>query len=528
MRQYLDLLKDIVENGNDKGDRTGTGTRSVFGRQLRFNLQDGFPLLTTKKMFFRGIVEELLWMLRGETNVKSLQEKGVYIWDEWSNNRGELKNVYGAQWRRWETPQSNKIIFIHPRQSDPDGSPNKNLPQVSIPEDYDTLLLDDVLDKIFPTKGHGLLRPIEKVSQSGEKNSKYKVQFLETGYITEASLPSIKNGTVRDGFLLKTCGAACLGNPIEHTKQEYDLWYNMIARCYNTDHPSYHKYGAVGVTVSRQWRCFEDFIKSISDVPNFWRWKNNPSAWQLDKDYYGAEQYSKNTCIFLSRDDNCMLSRISKPFRYQGTTYLSQKECAEDHGLEKRRISDVITGTRIAPGYEEIEVIDVPAGMLVRKQRTIDQIANVIERIKSNPDCRRLIVSAWNPADIDTMALPPCHCFFQFYVADGKLSCMLYQRSCDVFLGVPFNIASYALLTHIIAYICNLEVGEFVHTFGDVHIYNNHFEQVMRQLNRDPKPLPRLIITTKSVIEDPAELKYEDFKLIDYDCHPAIKAEVSV
>ncbi len=264
MRQYLDLVQDIIDHGADRGDRTGTGTRGVFGRQMRFDLSAGFPMLTTKKLHLRSIIVELLWFLRGETNVKWLQERGVSIWNEWADAEGELGPVYGKQWRSWAAP---------------------------------------------------------------------------------------------DG-------------------------------------------------------------------------------------------------------------------------------------------------------------------------RTIDQITWVRDEIMRNPNSRRLVVSAWNPADVDRMALPPCHCLFQFFVADGKLSCQLYQRSADVFLGVPFNIASYALLTMLMARATGLEPGEFVHAFGDVHLYANHFEQARLQLQRQPKPLPKLTINPSKT--DLFGWDYEDFTLTDYAPDAHIKAPVAV
>ena len=264
MKQYHDLLKHVLEHGSKKDDRTGTGTISVFGYQSRYNLQEGFPLLTTKKLHTRSIFYELLWFLRGETNIQFLKENKVSIWDEWASENGELGPIYGKQWRYWETA---------------------------------------------------------------------------------------------DG-------------------------------------------------------------------------------------------------------------------------------------------------------------------------KTVDQISNVISQIKNNPDSRRHLVIAFNPGDVDKMALPPCHAFFQFYVANGKLSCQLYQRSADIFLGVPFNIASYALLTHMVAQVCNLEVGDFVHTLGDAHIYSNHMEQVNLLLSREPRPLPKL--TLNKDIKNIFDFKYEDIKIEGYDPHPVIKAEVAV
>ena len=264
MRSYLDLMQKILDEGTQKKDRTGTGTLSLFGAQLRFDLEEGFPLVTTKKVHLRSILHELLWFLKGDTNIQYLKENGVSIWDEWADANGNLGPVYGAQWRSWRTP---------------------------------------------------------------------------------------------DG-------------------------------------------------------------------------------------------------------------------------------------------------------------------------KTVDQITDVIDQIRKNPDSRRLIVSAWNPGEIPQMALAPCHAFFQFYVANGRLSCQLYQRSADFFLGVPFNIASYALLTMMIAQVCDLKPGEFVHTFGDLHLYSNHLEQAKLQLSREVRPLPRMRINpdVKSIFD----FKFEDFTLENYDPHPAIKAPVAI
>ena len=264
MQQYLDLMRHVLQNGVTKSDRTGTGTRSVFGYQMRFDLSQGFPALTTKKLHLKSIIHELLWFLSGDTNIRYLKENGVRIWDEWADKNGDLGRVYGAQWRSWR-------------------------------------------------------------GVNGE---------------------------------------------------------------------------------------------------------------------------------------------------------------------------------------------------------TIDQIRNLVQQIQTNPDSRRLIVSAWNPAEVDSMALPPCHALFQFYVANGKLSCQLYQRSADIFLGVPVNIASYALLTLMLAQVCGLQAGEFIHTLGDAHLYNNHLEQARLQLTREPRPLPKMHINPD--VRDIFSFRFNDFELTDYDPHPHIKAQVSV
>ena len=293
MKQYLDLCRKILTDGSYKDDRTGTGTYSLFGYQMRFNLSEGFPLLTTKKVFLRGIIHELLWFIAGDTNIKYLVDNNVHIWDDWAYKNYKLS------------------------------------------KDYKGETMKEFADKI---------------------------KLLD-----------------KDDEFVKT-------------------------------------YGELGPVYGRQWRNF-----------------NN-----------------------------------------QG----------------------------------------------------IDQLSNLIEQIKTNPNSRRLIITAWNPAEVDEMALPPCHSFMQFYVKDGKLSCQLYQRSADTFLGVPFNIASYALFTMMIAQVCGLEVGDFVHTFGDVHIYSNHLDQINLQLSREPRQLPKMKINPN--VKSIYDFKIEDFTLEGYNPYPAIKGAVAV
>ncbi|MBC1905405.1 thymidylate synthase [Listeria booriae] len=314
MKQYLDLEKFVLENGTQKGDRTGTGTISTFGYQMRFDLAEGFPIMTTKRVPFKLVVSELLWFLHGDTNIRYLLEHNNNIWNEWAFERWVASSEYTGP---------------------------------------------DMTD-------FGL---------RAEQDEAFKAVYLE-------EMASFKSRILADDVFAST-------------------------------------YGELGNIYGKQWR----------------EWRTS-------------------------------------------------------------------TG------------------------ETIDQLADLIEMIKTNPNSRRLIVSAWNPEDVPTMALPPCHTLFQFYVADGKLSCQLYQRSADIFLGVPFNIASYALLTHLIARETGLDVGEFVHTMGDAHLYNNHIEQVKEQLSRTPRALPKLVLSDK-----PASIfgfDVADITLEGYDPHPAIKAPISV
>lgn len=328
MRQYLNLLQHVLENGTMKTDRTGTGTLSVFGAQMRFDLSKGFPLVTTKKVHMKSIVHELLWFLRGETNVAYLQENGVKIWDEWALKEDEFI----------EKPLSDRDRFL----------------------------------KLVFSKKLTIQQTLGIVSNLDDPAD---AQYGHTK-MDELGIPRTEKVILR-------------------------------------------KKGDLGPIYGYQWR-------------------NWPT----------------------------------------------------------------------------------PSG------ESIDQIRQVIQQIKTTPDSRRMIVSAWNVAQIDEMALPPCHTLFQFYVADGKLSCQLYQRSADLFLGVPFNIASYSLLVHMIAQVCDLQVGEFIWTGGDCHIYLNHQDQVRQQLEREPKELPGLLLNPE--VRDIFAFQYADVDLINYDPHPAIKGEVAV
>ena len=521
MRQYLDLMRHVLDDGTPKEDRTGTGTLSVFGHQMRFNLSEGFPLVTTKKLHVKSIIYELLWFLRGETNIKYLQDHGVRIWDEWADSRGNLNNVYGAQWRRWEAP-SDEVVEVRrqPRENDGPFSYHRELISTDQLESR-----DDLTGRIFSNAAGCQFIVLNPVTSSG-KNSRYRCQFLQTGFVTAANRPNVLRGQVEDPYHLSVAGVGCLGEPGEYEEVEYTLWRNMIIRCYDRAHPSFGYYGGRGVTVSQEWKCFANFVRDLGQVPLYQSWRSNPSVYCLDKDYYGANQYGKSTCIFLDRRYNRDLARFEGAFIYRDKLYVSPQECAVEHGLDRRRISDVLNGRRQIPGYEDLRWATPRPGYLFRKRRVIDQISQVIEQIQTTPNSRRLIVSAWNVGELDRMVLQPCHSHFQFYVANGKLSCQLYQRSADIFLGVPFNIASYSLLTMMIAQVCGLRAGEFIHTLGDAHLYSNHLEQAKLQLTREPYPPPRMKLNP--AVESIFDFDYQDFELCDYQAHPHIKAEVAV
>ena len=441
-KQYLELCKHILDNGVEKTDRTGTGTLSTFGYQMRFNLAEGFPLLTTKKLHWPSIARELLWFLSGDTNTKYLRENGVRIWDEWSDERGNLGPIYGHNWRSW-------------------GKVPERIPQKK------------------PKLREGL----------------------------EATYLGVGNGTGKEW------------HPLGKT------WEGMMARCYDRNSTSYHLYGAKGVRVCDRWLEFKSFAEDVENLPGWYEKQRSERRYVLDKDIQGfGFEYGPETCAWVTDKENS-LAKSDKVYVVEkdGEIYrfTNPTQFCREQGIPNNNISDLWTGrknAKVRHGFKLVEVID--------RNKGIDQISQVIEKIRTNPDSRRLIVNAWNVGELDEMALPPCHLLFQFYVADGKLSCQLYQRSADVFLGLPFNIASYSLLTHMIAHITGLEVGEFVHTLGDAHIYSNHIEQVKTQLEREPRSLPSLNIKRK--VTDIDDFTFDDFEIVDYDPHPHIAGKVAV
>lgn len=462
---YEDLLRKIMDEGVDRGDRTGTGTRSLFGQQLRYDLEQGFPLLTTKKVHTKSVIYELLWFLRGDNNVRWLQERGVTIWDSWQQKH----------------TLDRELVLVPKRTAVPD-------------------------------KGY--------------------------------------DGTFR-----------VTANGGDHRLES--TWVAMMRRCYDPTHHRYASYGATGATVHPDWHDFLTFSREVKDIPH-WRFKEESwESFELDKDYYGAFQYGKETSVWLHTAENNYYMKSANPIRVvdpDGTShvFVSQAAAARHTGISTTTLSRFLneglptvykghnkdfkewTFSRDTPVRDDevLRMALIPDGTIGEGSygpmwrswpradgSYVDQISDALDLIKNNPESRRILVSAWNPAEVHKAALPPCHVMFQFYVANGKLNCHLYQRSCDVFLGVPFNIASYALLTHMMAAQAGLGVGEFVWTGGDTHIYHNHFDQVAEQLSREPRPYPTLELAHRDSLFD---YQLEDFTFHGYDPHPAIKAPVAV
>ena len=541
MKQYIDLMKHILEHGQERNDRTGTGTLGIFGHQMRFDLRKAFPAVTTKKLAWKAMTSELLWFLEGSTNERRLAEI-LYGKDRsmlygkttiWTANaekqgkalgysNGELGPVYGRIWRK-KYVHGMEVVEVIPKTDTSVYSKPQYIPLIPSADEFcGSMFTNTNGDDFTVISKHSVL----------DGNSHYVVQFASTGYSTVASRPNIRRGMVADPYSNTVYSVACLGEAHKDQKDNvlyttiYNMWHNMIARCYNKTHPSYPTYGGKGVTVCDRWQVFANFLSDVSAIPGYEYWRENPSKYDIDKDYYQSGTYSPDTTIFLESWYNKFLSSDYVPIEVEGIgKFLSVQHFLDQIGSsgDSWYVLSRFKNNLPWKGYSA-KLIDKTN---LRYNRVIDQVEKLISDLKTDPFGRRHILTAWDVEMLNKQALPPCHCFAQFYVnANMELSCQLYQRSCDVFLGLPFNIASYALLTHMIAQVSGLKVGEFVWSGGDVHIYKNHMEQVQEQILREPKELPQLWIDTS--IKDIDSFTMDSFRLENYDPMESIKAPMAV
>lgn len=542
MKQYIDLMKHIVENGQDRNDRTGVGTRGIFGWQMRFDLRKAFPAVTTKKLAWKAMTSELLWFLEGSDDERRLAEimfgkdrselqDKTTIWTANANKQGKdlgyddgiLGPVYGRNWKFWNaasetaypvkrrTYVDDGIMFVKEPIQQIQISANKHVGRTytnKFGQSYVVFGLGN-----FVSNGKSLQKRTYDI-QYTRTNSIYNVREVGTG------------SSHRDGFEPSLYGVGCLGHyqkkkENEVHKQLRSTWEMMISRCYNPKDSCYARNVKNGVVVCERWKVLSNFIEDAKRLPGWHMYKSGQDM-VLDKDYYGeSNPYNPQTTVFVPFYWNRQHRSDSKSMVYNcasGPIYFCTENDAH-HYFNKRSLSALLK----VPNLEYFNSPD----FVVRHKLPVDQIAELIHGLKTDPFGRRHIVTGWNPSTLDHVALPSCHCFAQFYVnADMELSCQLYQRSCDVFLGLPFNIASYALLTHMIAQVSGLKVGEFVWSGGDVHIYKNHMEQVQEQILREPKELPQLWIDTS--IQDIDSFTMDSFRLENYDPMESIKAPMAV
>lgn len=542
MKQYLDALQFVLENGEERPDRTGTGTIGVFGYQMRFDLREKFPAVTTKRLAWKAMASELLWFIEGSDDERRLAEilhgkpreeitDKRTIWTDNANNQGKalgyddgmLGPVYGKNWRHWN-PNFDCVLPIQKVEAsnvsfelnEPTLEPNKNTKHKHIGKKYVNKFGQEYI--VIDIDG--------QVSNGKSMSNTFTIQFTKTNSIYKKVRLVGNNSTKRDGFEPSLYGVGCLGyyeskNESCVNKRLRRTWEQMISRCYNKNDKSYNHYMSNGVYVCDRWLVLSNFVEDAKELAGWIKYKNGDNV-VLDKDYYGNNNiYNPVTTCFVPFEHNRKYRCDSKPMVFvdnTGEKYFVSESDAKYY-FNKRSTSALQT----VKGLNYYSSNDY----VIRYKHDIDQIQQLVRSIKHDPFGRRHIITGWNPSTLDNVALPSCHCFAQFYVnTKGELSCQLYQRSADMFLGVPFNIASYALLTHIIAQVCGLKVGDFVWTGGDVHIYANHVEQVKEQLLREPKEHPTLWID--KTIDNIDGFSMDSFKLIGYDPMDSIKAPMAI
>ena len=564
MKQFHDLINTIIKEGvyKEQARENMPRTKAIFGHQMRFNLNDGFPIVTTKKVSFKNVVVELLSFLRGDETIEFLQKHNCNIWNQDVEKFDFIDKIHwGKQypylWRNW----GGKILK-NKRDKTPFILQNKINPIL------------DINYGLYITKSYGEFKIIDTFKNY---NSYYKIQFIKTGYITSVRKDKINND-IYDPYYPSFCGIGCLGvvKNDEITDKLKIIWKGIIQRCYDEKKDNYKYYGGKGVKVSNRWKCFEYFQEDVKYILN---WESKLKDWDnydLDKDVKGGLEYSIQNCIWLHKTDNKRQKCLGKLYTIKNEklniieTFEISQDIIKKYNLHQGNFNSMLRGKRkISQGWVLIKKEELNKG--------IDQISNLIKGLQSNPEGRRHIITAWNPATLDDMALNACHSFVQFncrplsleekinYVMNNYdlplenliitevaldhnktpsyyLDCQLYQRSGDAFLGIPYNISSYALLTHIIAKLCNMQVGNFIHTLGDVHLYENHMSAVEELLIRDYNlyKLPNLIFSdsfnTKLSCYKNNEIDLDDFfnnldiydfSLDNYQSYSAIKAELS-
>lgn len=545
MDNYLKLMNDVLMLGHESGDRTGTGTLSLFGKRLEFDLRQGFPLVTTKKMAWKATVSELLFFISGSTDERYLAELRYgedrsllkdkrTIWTANCESQGvqlglpphQLGDSYGKQLRRYEaaTPLWG---WVTPRLSEDGGIPEALF--------YDTLLVvepaGEATGSVRQNK-KGLEYIVGGLSGGQEGNNlNYHIKFKESGYTTIASSAS----NPADYLHKSSSGVGYLGQKRERgllCDRAKSMWDDMLKRCYSTNSSSYPAYGGKGITVCKKWHNFNNFYKDLSKLPGYENWMRDGS-YQLDKDYYGSGQYGPNTCVFLDRPTNQLLGTQNKLVELEGVIYRSQESLADYLGVAGGTVHNfLVRGLKTRNKLlAKAKYAVIPEGKIYRPFLFIDQLQNSIDLIKEEPTSRRNVISLWNAGDMlqegSKVVLPSCHgSIIQFYVRNNTLSCMVTQRSADLYLGLPINIASYALLTHMVAQVTGIEVGMLIMNLGDTHIYKNHIPQCKEQMTRCPIQEPKLKLNPK--IDNIHGFSMDSIELLGYNPYPAIKAEMAV
>jgi thymidylate synthase len=535
--QYLEIMKDILENGTEKGDRTGTGTYSKFApTPIKIDLSKEFPLMTTKKMFTRGMIHELLWFLKGDTNIKYLQDNNVKFWDSWADEDGNLGPVYGKQLRDirhhyWVIPK----VFEKPKALNPCPLAKPLVPVFGNFSESKTVLLG----KTFESPESGAYQVIEELPATDKYNhTRFLVQFRDTGCMVDTVYSSVVACTVKDLYKRSVFGIGYYGHYDESDPFNdllKDIWRDMIRRCYYTKSKAYKSYGAKGVHVSESWHCFANFQKEVKKIPGWSLKVCEPDNYSLDKDIkLASNRYGIDTCMWASIEEQSWNTTQNMPFSAvspdgKSEMFLSIGEMARKYNMNLSAIHRCLNGKlKKHKNWTNFTYLLSPEPGAVLRVKIIDQLKELIYGIKVDPDSRRHMISLWNPHDLHRMNLPPCHGIVtNFYVCNGILHCSTYQRSADAFLGLPVNLASYALLVELIAHCTNLKPGTLTYNIGDCHIYKNHLDQVEKQLGREILPSPKLVLSSDCP-RNILEIEEQHIKIEEYQSHDTIKAPVSV
>jgi len=582
--QYIACVKHILEHGVQKPNRTGIDTIGVFGYQMRFDLRDySIPLLTTKKVHTKSIIHELLWMMSGREDVKYLEQHQITIWDEWKNNKSQLGPVYGAMWRAYPPPPTfsptpiRNVIDNTKMRSWQDVVPTMILSEGK----YSNKRFTNIQGRCYVVLG------VDGFQNNGAKGrtTTYAVRFEQSGWIKHGvSTRLVRSGRFVDQSVPSIYGIGALGNyrnkkETEQNKHLRRTWELMLSRCYNPNDIAFETHGKQGVKVCERWKVLSDFLEDVKLLPN-WFVKQQKQNYVLDKDYYGSSKlYHPETCVWLPRSHNNLYRKDAVPIVLSSPSstlfFPCENTAAKFVGttavvIKARRLGKVKT---LINGFEVEPFVN--KNFVVRYPNTIDQVATIVWKLKNTPNDRRLIVSGWHPgllpfdgispsenASLGRQALPPCHYTFQLYAKpltvqerlysmtrlyhipdDGsmdnieqildenkvpkyELSLLLNQRSCDVGLGVPFNIVQYSLMLRMFCEVANMSPGDFIWSGADVHIYVNHVESLQEQITREPYQSPKFRFNKR--VDSIDCFKYDDFVVEGYISHPPVKMDVAV